>query len=231
MSNTTHSSQRFSGAQLVVFDWDGTLFDSTAVIAQSLSRAAHELGLSTVSEQQARQVIGLGFAEATRALVGEVSDATLNAFIAKYRQHYFTDEHSLTLFEGILPLLRQLKTQDKYLAVATGKSRAGLNQLLRANPELAKLFDCTRTADETASKPHPTMLHELLDELNLSAKQAVMVGDTYYDIEMAQAAQMPNIAVSYGAHSSDDLQRAKPDALVHNVNQLAQCLLSISVGN
>lgn len=230
MSNTTHSSQRFSETQLVVFDWDGTLFDSTAVIAQSLSRAAHELGLRAVSEQQARQVIGLGFAEATRALVGEVSEATLNAFIAKYRQYYFTDEHSLALFEGILPLLQQLKAQDKYLAVATGKSRAGLNQLLRANPEIAQLFDCTRTADETASKPHPMMLHELLDELNLSAEQAVMVGDTHYDIEMAQAAQMPNIAVSYGAHSIDDLQRAKPDALVHDVSQLAQCVLSTSVG-
>jgi len=216
---------------LIVFDWDGTLFDSTAAIAHSLSRAARELGLGEVSIQQAHQVIGLGFAEATRILVGEVSEKTLNAFVAKYRQYYFADENALTLFAGILPLLQQLKNQHKYLAVATGKSRMGLNRLFRAHPAMSQLFDSTRTADETASKPHPLMLQELLDEHNMAAGQAIMVGDTQFDIEMAHAAQMRSIAVTYGAHSAHDLKCAEPDVMVHDVAQLAECLLSASVDN
>ena len=231
MSNTTHSSKGFHEAQLVVFDWDGTLFDSTAAISHSLSRAARELGLGDVSIQKAHQVIGLDFAEVTRILVGEVSEKTLNAFVAKYRQYYFTDEDSLTLFAGILPLLQQLKNQHKYLAVATGKSRMGLNRLFRAHPEISQLFDSTRTADETASKPHPLMLQELLDEHSMAAEQAVMVGDTQFDIEMAHAAQIRSIAVTYGAHSIDDLRRANPDVMVHDVAQLAQCLLPTSADN
>lgn len=231
MFDNTHSLKKINNSQLIIFDWDGTLFDSTAAIAHSLSRAAHELGLGEVSEYQARQVIGLGFAEATRALVGEVSEATLQAFIAKYRQYYFADEHALVLYEGILPLLQALKEQNKYLAVATGKSRMGLNHLLEKHPEISQLFDSTRTADETASKPHPLMLQELLEEHNMGAEQAVMVGDTQFDIEMARAIQMKNIAVSYGAHSVDDLQSARPDVVVHDVTQLTQCLLPTFVGN
>lgn len=231
MLNSPHFSKQFSDSQLMIFDWDGTLFDSTAAIAHSLSRAARDLDLGEVDEHQARQVIGLGFAEATRALVGEVSAATLDAFVAKYRQYYFADEHALVLYEGILPLLQTLKNQNKYLAVATGKSRMGLNHLLKKHPEISQLFDSTRTADETASKPHPLMLQELLDEHNITVEQAMMVGDTQFDIEMARAIQMKNIAVSYGAHSVDDLQRAQPDWMVHDVTQLAQCLLPTFVGN
>ena len=231
MLTFTHSLKTPNESQLIIFDWDGTLFDSTAAIAHSLSRAVHELGLGEVSEHQARQVIGLGFAEATQALVGEVSATTLNAFVAKYRQYYFADEHALVLYEGILPLLQTLKMHNKYLAVATGKSRMGLNRLLNIHPEISRLFDSTRTADETASKPHPLMLQELLDEHSMAAEQAVMVGDTQFDIEMAHAAQIRSIAVTYGAHSIDDLRRANPDVMVHDVAQLAQCLLPTSADN
>ena len=121
MSDANLFSTRFHNAQLIVFDWDGTLFDSTAAIAHSLSRAVHELNLGSVSEQQARQVIGLGFAEAAHALLGALSPSALNAFAAKYRQHYFIDEERLTLFDGILPMLQQLRAQRKHLAVQVAR--------------------------------------------------------------------------------------------------------------
>ncbi len=217
-------------ADLVVFDWDGTLFDSTGLIAHSLVRAAQALDLGEVSMAQARQVIGLGLSEATHSLIGQVSAATLEQFVATYRTYYFSDEGTLVFFDGILPLLHALKAQGKYLAVATGKSHMGLMRLFDAHPEMKRLFDATRTADQTCSKPHPQMLHELLDELDVSAARAVMVGDTQYDIDMAHAAQMRSLAVSFGAHSVADLQAVRPTHLVHDVTEMSAQLLGAALG-
>ncbi len=220
--STTSLSQK----QLIIFDWDGTLFDSTAMISQSLSRAAAELGLGEYTRQQAQQVIGLGFAEAANMLVGRtLSDTEMQAFMARYRQYYFAAELDVLLYDGVDELLRQLHAQNRYLAVATGKSRLGLNHMFESRPELKKLFIATRTADQTASKPHPLMLHELLVELDVPVDQAVMIGDTSFDIDMAHHAEMSSIAVTYGAHDLDHLKASQPTAIVHTVTELSNLLL------
>lgn len=214
----------FRSTRLVIFDWDGTLFDSTEVIARSLCRAADDVGLGQVDIAQARQVIGLGFGEALDALLGELTTTQAAALMQQYHRYYFVEEQKVRLFDGVLPLLQQLSMQQRYLAVATGKSRAGLNHIWDSRPDLKSLFASTRTADETASKPHPQMLHEILNELGCRADEAVMVGDTVFDLDMARAAGVPSIAVAYGAHPSAQLAAAQPSALVHSVAALSVLL-------
>lgn len=214
----------YADAQLIIFDWDGTLFDSTGIIGHSLQQACMALNLATPSVFEAQQVIGLGFNEAIEQLVGAITPEQMTEFMAVYRRSYFASENLVTLFAGIHELLTQLKLQGKHLAIATGKSRAGLDRVLQHNPEFRQHFISSRTADETQSKPHPQMLFELLAELDLPANQAVMVGDTTYDIEMAHGAQMPNIGVTYGAHNVDTLLSARPTHLVHDVTQLGLLL-------
>ena len=216
----------FAQTQLIIFDWDGTLFDSTAMIAHSLCRAARELGLGEYSKQQAQHVIGLGFTEAANALVGRVlTGRELDAFMARYRQYYFTAELEVSLYDGVWALLETLHAQNRYMAVATGKSRIGLNHVFESRPELKKFFIASRTADQTASKPHPLMLEEILEELSMSAESAVMIGDTSYDIDMAHNAHMASIAVSYGAHDMRNLLVSAPTAVAHSVDELRQLLV------
>ena len=211
---------------LIIFDWDGTLFDSTAVISQSVRRAASELHLGELSDAQAKKIIGLSLPNAAKVLFGRELDADeLQDFIGLYRRYYFSDELNVLLFDGVLPLLTQLQAQHRYLAIATGKSRQGLNHMFASRPDLKKLFIATRTSDQTASKPNPLMLNEILEEMDLPASATVMIGDTSFDIEMAHHAQMDSIAVSYGAHGQDDLQAAQPTAMAHTVAQLQQLLL------
>lgn len=209
--------------RLVIFDWDGTLFDSTGVIAYSLQEACKIMRLSVPTVKQAKNVIGLGFQEAIEELVGPLDAAQFTDFMAAYRRHYFTNEARVTLFDGSLDVLQALKEQQKLLAVATGKSRAGLNRVLLAG-DLKHFFDATRTADETTSKPHPHMLFELLEELDVEPHEAVMIGDTTYDIDMAHAAGMASVAVQYGAHDLKTLEKAKPSVVVPDVMSLAQVL-------
>lgn len=210
---------------VVIFDWDGTLFDSTALIASSLCQAANDLSLPSVTMAQARQVIGLGLNEAVHTLVGALSASDLQKFSVQYRRHYFADENNLVFFEGIETLLTTLHARGTWLAVATGKSQMGLMRLFEAHPKIRALFATSRTAEQTASKPHPLMLEEILDELKCTPDDAVMVGDTQFDIDMAHAAGMSSIAVTYGAHSEVDLREAKPDVLVHDVQNLSAVLL------
>lgn len=210
-------------ARLVIFDWDGTLFDSTGVIALSLQNACEALGFAKPSTQQAKHVIGLGFNEAIEQLVGRLDTQQTAEFMAVYRRHYLSAETVVTLYDGIMDVLDGLRAQERLMAVATGKSRAGLNRVLKAG-ELNAYFTATRTADETRSKPHPQMLFELLEEFEVSAHDAVMVGDTTYDIDMANAAGMLSIAVDYGAHDEKLLQAARPTAIVQNVPDLATLL-------
>ena len=215
--------QNLPKTRLIVFDWDGTLFDSTGVIAHSLQKACEALDLNVPTVQEAKHVIGLGFNEAIERLVGALDAEQSAAFMMAYRRNYFAGESLVTLYDGILELLNGLKQQNRLMAVATGKSRVGLNRVL-LDGHLKSYFDATRTADETASKPHPQMLLELLDELDVSPDQAVMVGDTTYDIDMANAAGMASVAVKYGAHDEKLLLASHPTVVVHDVDSLAKVL-------
>ena len=152
-SISTATEPPFAHSKLIIFDWDGTLFDSTAMISQSLCRAASELGLGEYTKQQAQQLIGLGFAEAANGLVGRtLSDSEMQAFMARYRQYYFTAELDVSLYDGVWSLLEGLRAQNRYMAVATGKSRMGLNHVFETRPELKQLL----SQPEPPIKPHPS---------------------------------------------------------------------------
>ncbi|MGL4768569.1 MAG: HAD family hydrolase [Formosimonas sp.] len=211
-------------AQLIVFDWDGTLFDSTGVIAHSLQHACAAIHKPVPSLHDAQQVIGLGFAQAIDGLVGRLDAAQTEQFMLAYRRSYYANENLVVLFSGIHELLLRLHAQGRYLAIATGKSRASLDRVLAHNPDLNRLFMASRTADQTQSKPHPQMLHELLDELAVPAECAAMVGDTHFDVDMARQAGVQSIAVAYGAHTQRVLEAAQPTHLVGTVAELAHIL-------
>ncbi len=225
-SQDVPNTPSFAHSQLIIFDWDGTLFDSTAMISHSLCRAAKELDLGDYSKHQAQQVIGLGFAEAAHTLVGRaLSDRDMQAFMTLYRKYYFAAELDVSLYDGVWSLLEALQGQNRYMAVATGKSRMGLNHVFESHPDLKKFFISTRTADQTASKPNPLMLHEILEELDIPVESAVMIGDTSYDIDMAHNARMKSIAVTYGAHDYANLLRSKPTGVANSVDELERLLM------
>ncbi|MGA8009257.1 MAG: HAD-IA family hydrolase [Thiomonas sp.] len=204
---------------LIVFDWDGTLMDSTAAITGAIQRACSDLGLPVPSREAASYVIGLGLEDALRHAAPELPHADYPRLAAAYRKHYFALDGQLVLFEGVLDLLHELKSAGYNLAVATGKSRIGLSRATD-RPELRGLFDATRTADETFSKPHPAMLHEIMAELASPPRRTVMVGDTTHDLQMARNAECDAVGVSYGAHDVAQLQTLTPVGLVHSVAEL-----------
>ncbi|MGC9161976.1 MAG: HAD-IA family hydrolase [Thiomonas sp.] len=208
---------------LIVFDWDGTLMDSTAAISGAIQRACADLGLTVPSREQASYVIGLGLEDALRHTAPDLPPADYPRLVAAYRKHYFALDGQLVLFDGVLDLLHELKSAGYNLAVATGKSRIGLARAMD-RPELRGLFDATRTADETFSKPHPAMLHELMAELASPPQRTVMVGDTTHDLQMARNAQCAAIGVSYGAHDAAQLQALAPVGLVQSVDELRRFL-------
>lgn len=193
--------------RLVIFDWDGTLSNSVDRIVECLQYAAGETGLSVPSVTEGREIIGLGLKEALEHLFPNIDEPTFLALRQSYSHHYQSrDAEPAALYHGVEETLQQLREMGIWLAVATGKSRAGLDRVL-LGLEMRDYFDSSRCADETVSKPHPRMLHELLDEFDLAPHQALMVGDTEYDMEMALRAQVPRVAVSYGAHDSERLHR------------------------
>ena len=200
--------------RLVIFDWDGTLMDSVGHIVSAMQAAADELGLSVPPASAVRHIIGLSLEPAIRQLFGNLSDSQRSALIAAYRRHYLAaDAFSAPLFEGVIPLLEQLRQQNYLLAVATGKSRKGLDRMLRQH-DLESLFRFSCCACEAPSKPDPQMLTQILAQAGLPAGQAVMVGDTSFDMAMAAALDMPRIGVSYGAHPADKLRPYRPLAIV-----------------
>lgn len=209
--------------ELLAFDWDGTLFDSTACIVRSIQAAARDLGLPEVPAERARHVIGLGLEAALEIAVPELPRARYRDLAHAYRTHYFATAHEVTLFPGVPDLLRALRQRGHRLAVATGKSRRGLDEALR-QVGLVDLFEATRTADETASKPHPQMLHELMDETGVPAHATLMVGDTTHDLQLAANAGTAALAVSFGAHGPHELQALRPMAVLHSVPELADWL-------
>lgn len=208
---------------LLVFDWDGTLIDSTAAIVAAIKAACRDLGLPEPSDERASHVIGLGLAEAMRYSVPALSIDRYPRMIERYRYHYLARDHELTLFRGIFELISGLHEAGFALAVATGKSRVGLDRAMRATG-LREFFSATRCADECPSKPHPQMLEELLSEFCVSPQRALMIGDTTHDLQMAANAGVPALAVTYGAHSSDALDALSPLGRFDSVGQLADWL-------
>lgn len=196
--------QRF---ELIVFDWDGTLMDSAEMIVASVQAAARDLGLEPPLEERARHIIGLGLGEALRHALPDLPEAHYPELVARYRHHYLSRDHELTLFAGAAELVRELAERGHRLGVATGKSRVGLDRAL-AHTGLGEFFDATRCADECRSKPHPQMLLELMETLGVDPERTLMIGDTTHDLMMAQNAGVAAVAVGYGAHSRDVLATA-----------------------
>ena len=196
--------------ELVVFDWDGTLFDSIGWIVRCLQMAAAESDLEVPTESQARSVIGLSLQQAMDALYPGATEIRAQQLVKHYREHYHKDTgHRLGLFEGVEPVLHQLRDRGYKLAVATGKARSGLDHALNATG-LTEFFDATRCADETASKPHPLMVHELLEELRVTHERTLLVGDSLHDLRMADNAGVDVVAVACGANSRAELMALNP---------------------
>jgi phosphoglycolate phosphatase len=208
---------------LLVFDWDGTLIDSAAAIAICIQEAARELGLPVPSREDASHVIGLGLADSLRHAVPTLAPDGYQQFVECYRKHFMTCEDSMQLFPGVPELLVDLKDRGHRLAIATGKSRRGLDRALEACG-IAAHFHATRCGDETQPKPHPAMLLELLDELAVEPPRALMIGDTSHDLEMARKAGVPAIGVCSGAHSIRALEALEPLACLKTVCELKQWL-------
>lgn len=210
---------------LLIFDWDGTLADSEAVIVGAMQGAITALNLPARSNQQIRELIGLGLNEALQSLYPELVQADLHRLLAGYRERFLaTGVKEAPLFAGALETLKQLHLEGYRLTIATGKSRKGLDRSLQELPELKALISSSRCADETASKPNPRMLEELLDEESVSAQRALMIGDTEYDVAMARALAMPAVGVVCGVHDGGRLLQAGALALIDAVRHLPEWL-------
>jgi phosphoglycolate phosphatase len=209
---------------LIAFDWDGTLFDSTQIIVRSIQLAVADVGGTVPSNEAASYVIGLGLMEALAHAAPDVPQARYPELGQRYRHHYALHQNDITLFEGVLPLLLDLKERGYFLTVATGKSRRGLDEALQA-VELKGCFDSSRTADETAGKPHPRMLHELMSEFGVKPERTLMIGDTTHDLQMALNAGCASVGVSYGAHEPTAFEPLKPRVVAHSVQELQRWLL------
>lgn len=209
---------------LIAFDWDGTLFDSTAVIVRCIQRAVVEVGGALPAPKAASYVIGMALREALAHAAPDVPPERYNDLTAAYRRHYLADQNELSLFEGVLPLLADLRARHHWLAVATGKSRRGLDEVLDT-VQLRGMFDGSRTADETAGKPHPRMLHELIRQFGVEPERTLMVGDTTHDLQMALNAGCASVGVSYGAHEPDGFHALGPRFIAHSVPALHAWLL------
>ena len=209
---------------LIAFDWDGTLFDSTQIIVRCIQSAVVDVGGSKPSDKAAAYVIGMGLMQALAHAAPDVPKEKYPELGARYRHHYTRHQDDLSLFDGVLPLLADLKSRRHRLAVATGKSRRGLDEVLHT-VQLAGLFDSSRTADETAGKPHPRMLQELMDELDIGPERTLMIGDTTHDLQMAVNAGCASVGVSYGAHDPAEFAALAPLFVAHSVAQLRGWLM------
>jgi len=210
---------------LIAFDWDGTLFDSTGIIVRCIQAAVRDVGGTVPTDKEAGYVIGLGLMQALAHAAPDVPPEKYPLLGERYRHHYAAHYDDLSLFDGVLPLLDALKARGHLLAVATGKSRRGLDEVLRT-VELKGMFDGSRTADETAGKPDPRMLHELMAEFDVAPDRVLMVGDTTHDLQMALNAGCPSVGVSYGAHEPDSFSVLAPRHVAHSVPELQDWLLA-----
>ncbi len=209
---------------LIDFDWDGTLFDSTAIITRCIQSAVRDVGGTVPGDKEAAYVIGMGLMQALAHAAPDVPVDKYPLLGERYRFHYTSHQNDLSLFAGVLELLADLKSRHHWLAVATGKSRRGLDEVLHT-VQLKGVFDGSRTADETAGKPHPRMLQELMREFGVEPERTLMIGDTTHDLQMALNAGCASVGVSYGAHEPEAFHALKPLHVAHSVRELHDWLL------
>jgi phosphoglycolate phosphatase len=210
---------------LIAFDWDGTLFDSTGIIVRCIQEAVRDVGGTVPSDEAAAYVIGLGLMQALAHAAPDVPKERYALLGERYRHHYVQQQNRISLFQGVLPMLQSLRERGHLLAVATGKSRLGLDEALHS-VELQGRFHGSRTADETAGKPHPRMLQELMAEFGTVPQRTLMIGDTTHDLQMALNAGCASVGVSYGAHEPHGFAALQPRAVVHTVDELQRWLLT-----
>ncbi len=208
---------------LICFDWDGTLFDSTAIIVRSIQQAVLDVGGARPTDQAAAYVIGMALMPALAHAAPDVPKEKYPQLGERYRHHYLAHQHDISLFDGVLPMLADLKRRHHWLTVATGKSRRGLDDVL-ASRQLHGIFDGSRTADETAGKPHPRMLHELMREFGAERERTLMIGDTTHDLQMAVNAGCASVGVSYGAHEPSEFGALRPRFIAHSATELHRWL-------
>ncbi|TAJ81690.1 MAG: HAD family hydrolase [Gallionellaceae bacterium] len=204
---------------LIVFDWDGTVMDSTAAIAASIQSACRDFGLPVPSDADARHVIGMGLREALRHAVPQAEEYQYEPLADRYRHYFMAQDGAIPLYAEAHETILELHGAGYLLAVATGKSRAGLSRVLESSG-LGSYFHATRTADQTFSKPHPAMLLEIIDELGVAADRVLMVGDTTHDLQMAINAGVDAVGVTHGAHPVEQLRGLHPLALVDDFVEL-----------
>lgn len=206
---------------LVIFDWDGTLSDSTGRIVDSMRMAAAHVGLRVAPDSDIQNIIGLGLPEAIQTVWPEITIEQMPLMREAYARCFVYDSSvPMALFPGATDMLAKLSEQGRQLAVATGKSRKGLDRIL-ADLDMTTAFHFTRCADETQSKPHPLMLSQILEAAGVSAKEALMVGDTTYDLQMAATIGMATVGMSHGAHDERRLQACGPEVICHSIDELS----------
>ena len=218
------TTQRSRNFDLIAFDWDGTLYDSTAIIVRCIQAAVVDVGGARPSDAQAAWVIGLALTQALAHAAPDVPKEKYPELGERYRFHYMKHHDDLVLFDGVLPMLDLLRARGFKLAVATGKSRVGLD-LAFATLTLGARFDASRTADETAGKPNPRMLRELMAELDTTPERTLMIGDTTHDLQLARNAGCACVGVSYGAHEHAVLHDFNPQFVAHSVEALQAWLV------
>lgn len=209
--------------ELVIFDWDGTIMDSTGLIASCIQQSCRDMGLPVPPESEAKWVIGLGFLQSVEHVAPGLDRERQVALADSYRRHFVAREHEAPLYEGIPELLAGLRSRERRLAVATGKARRGLDRAL-ATSGLAPFFEATRCADEGFPKPHPDMVLRLLEQTGVDPARAVLVGDTTHDLELAANAGVDAVAVSYGAHDEALLRSRAARHLAATVTELRRWL-------
>lgn len=217
--NRAESAVKPERFHLLVFDWDGTLTDSADHIVASMQAACDDFGLRLLNPAEVKYIIGLGFREALAHLLPELSPDDYPQMVERYRHHFLSQRASIPVFPGVNETLHDLHQAGFLLAVATGKSRKGLNRDLQETG-LGRYFHASRCADECISKPHPGMLLELIEEMGVSAEKTLMIGDTTHDLQMAKNAGVASLAVSYGAHPKQSLIELSPFACLDDIREL-----------
>lgn len=212
--------------ELIVFDWDGTLMDSAGLIAGCVQQACRDLDLPVPSDARARHVIGLGLQDAMRYLLPDLPAVEYPRLAERYRHHFLVTEHEIPLFDGVNHLLEQLSGTGYLLAVATGKTRVGLNRALQKTG-IGHWFAASRCADECSSKPHPAMLEELMTLLGSKPERTLMVGDTTHDLQMAANARCAAVAVAGGAHPRDELLALNPLVCLESIKEFGPWLMAV----
>lgn len=208
---------------LIAFDWDGTVADSTAIITRSIQEAVRDVGGTVPSDEQASYVIGMALMPALARAAPDVPPEKYAELGNRYRHHFIQHQNDICLFKGILPLLSDLRARGHWVTVATGKSRRGLNDALQ-DQQLKGMFDGSRTADETAGKPSPLMLNELMMEFGVEPERTLMIGDTTHDLQMAVNAGCACVGVSYGAHAPENFAQFNPLFVANSAVELHQWL-------